>query len=158
VPMPTIPVGGMNLGGPIDTSKVAAYAQPNKGTEAWLKRQADFEKQQAEHFADLIPGYRMDKLEGRIAEIEKARKAQAIINEATQKDIVKLEGDHEDWDSYLDKINQRVDNLSARLADLEGLNKAQMSINAETMNHLVAHKLTLERIDARLKRLEVGRG
>jgi len=37
VPMPTIPVGGMNLGGPIDPAKVAAYAQPNKGTEAWLK-------------------------------------------------------------------------------------------------------------------------
>lgn len=125
VPMPTIPVGGMNLGGPIDPAKVAAYSQPNAGTKLWMDRDPN---------TDTFPSYRP-----------------GVDLEALVKRVETLEEDGNIVDGIIDRVSQRtdtnrdnIDHLIRRVEDLEA--KADL---------IMGLRLTLERMEARLRRLEI---
>ena len=116
------------------------------------------------------PSGRLDgTTEDRLRELEGASRAQAIINEANQKDVVKLEGNHEAMDDILDRVSQRVDLMNEQLANLAkfvGDTRARLESLTTKVEHTVSCtcvnqdailgiRLQLERIEARLKHLEI---
>ena len=136
-------------GVPADPAKVAAYAQPNKGTETWLKKQAEAEAHPIYGWLNMSN----DKLLKRIEYVEDS------VRSAHQR-IDTLHQDHNSMDGIIDRVSQRVDGLSLEVKGIEDAGQ-KLVYRVETLEHdrNLGHSigLIIERMEARLKQLESKR-
>ena len=124
-----------NIGVPFDPN-AAEYAKSNKGTEAWIKHgnhEPRIHGMDAPDLHALRYGHTHNPTPAPVEE-----QLKALWDETLS------------LDETIDKVSQKVDSISDRLATQYNADESLF----RKMNELNA---TLERIDARLKRLEVDR-
>jgi len=113
-------------------------------------------KEAADRFIrDNIPGVRIDELEKRWVRV--TDKVGELMNKTQS-----LDEEFHSMDEIIDRVSQRVDELQ-RLGSRDYLTLSELVLKFEKMEKRVEERTTglllaLERIDARLKRLEVARG